>query len=86
MGERYCSLQSRLGLLRSEQWNVGHKLGEVIDQSPLPPQLPGYRTALNDARDFAAKLAVDDKPPQTRLSGPLPLRGKPRDGERRCDI
>lgn len=35
-------------------------------QSPLPPQLPRDRSALNDAADLAAELAVDDRPPRDK--------------------
>ena len=35
-------------------------------QSPLPSQLPRYRSALRETRDLAAELAVDDRPPRDK--------------------
>lgn len=35
-------------------------------QPSLPPQLPRNRTALNDAHNLAAELAVEDRPPRNK--------------------
>ena len=35
-------------------------------QPLLPPQLPRHRTALHDAHDLTAELAVDDWPPRDK--------------------
>lgn len=34
--------------------------------APLPPQLPRHRSALHDAHDLTAELAVDDRPPRDK--------------------
>ena len=43
---------------------ANREVGDLEAYSSLPPQPPRHRSALHNAHDLAAEMAVDDRPPR----------------------